>query len=262
MTPARARRFFSTLAVSPEAARVANSVAYGAALGFQLYYVKSLVANPEKTRPTAMRRAGAVTAVVEGGLYDAALARLGDDFLAAQEAHRGKRLILDDLLRAEPGPRREPARRAPRCRIKRVARKAMPRRREDDGEQRKARAVTPRSAQALRSSVLGPAPMMQSAYTEPHDYRALWIPQDRRVEHQLLIALEESSGSPLPALTEANLRPFADPETGLLLPWDEAVGAAGASAVDKAVHEYLLDSRYGDGVLRGAKAFNAARKGK
>ncbi|MGL6236363.1 MAG: hypothetical protein ACRC20_13575 [Segniliparus sp.] len=259
MGPTRARRFFSTLAASPDAARVVNAVAYGAALGFQLYYVKSMVENPAKARTMAMRRAGTVTAAVEGGLYDAALDQFGDDFLAAQEAYRRKGLILDDLLVSEPRPQRAPVRRRLRCQAATALRAALPRRRQDGDERRRAKAVTVRSAQALRSSILGPAPMILSAYTGPHDYRALWTPEDRRVEHQLLIALEELSGASLPGLTEANLRPFTDPETGLLLPWDEVVAGAGALDVDQAVVEYLLDSRYGDAVLAGAKAFNEAR---
>lgn len=256
----RARRFLSAFAVSPDAARVVNIAAYGAALGFQLHYVRGMVANPAKARTAAMRRAGAVTAAVEGGLYEAAYAQLGDDFLAAQEAYRRKRSILDDLLGSEPRPWRPPARRGLRRPAATALRAALPGR-GPVGERRRARAVTARSARALRSSVLGPAPMMQSAYPEPHDYREVWTPEDRRAEHQLLIGLEELSGSALPGLTDANLRPFADPETGLLLPWDEAVSGSGALDADKAVLEYLLDSRYGDAVLAGAEAFNEARRG-
>jgi hypothetical protein len=254
MGSVRARRFFSTLAIAPVAVRVMNAVAYGAALGFQLAYVKGMVANPSRTRTAAMRRSGAVTAAVEGGLYDAAHARLGDDFLAAQEAYRRKRLILDDFLASQSAPKRS----ASGSRAASALRRLLPRRWAEEPQNR-VKAVTPRCAQALRSSVLGPAPTMLSADGQPHDYRALWTPKDRRVEHQLLIALEDLSGLALPGLTEGNLRPFTDPETGLLVPWDEAVASSGAVAVDRAVLEYLLDSRYGDGILRGAKAFNSAR---
>ncbi|ADG96724.1 hypothetical protein Srot_0237 [Segniliparus rotundus DSM 44985] len=261
MGPVRARRFFSTLAIAPDAVRVVNAVAYGAALGFRLAYVKSMVANPSKARTAAMRRAGAVTAAVEGGLYDAAHARLGDSFLAAQETYRRKRSILGDLLASEPAPKRTAllSRALSGSRAVPGLRRLLPKPQPAQERRNRAKLVTPRCARALRSSVLGPSPTMLSADGEPHDYRTLWTPKDRRVEHQLLIALEEFSGLALPGLTKGNLLPFTDPETGLLVPWDEAVASSGAIVVDRAVLEYLLDSRYGDGILRGAEAFNSAR---